>query len=189
MALYNNGMKIADIVRNTELSRSTVNRIIKNYSHKAGWHCCKLQCTCLTACYADDRVQGVFRLETLKFRMVACCPVHNLQYNHIKHIPAFRVPIILTSYFVWDCYVIASIWIKFCYTVMHLKNIQPIIRRYTYIYPSNSRKTYTAFAHSLLHVAISWLYTDYVLLPVLAFKELIQAAGCYKMCINLYGLQ
>lgn len=35
MALYNNGMKIADIVRNTELSRSTINRIVKNYSNKA----------------------------------------------------------------------------------------------------------------------------------------------------------
>lgn len=35
MALYDNGMKIADIVRNTELSRSTVNRIIKNHSDKA----------------------------------------------------------------------------------------------------------------------------------------------------------
>lgn len=35
MALYNNGMKIADIVRNTELSRSTVSRIIKNHSDKA----------------------------------------------------------------------------------------------------------------------------------------------------------
>ena len=35
MALYNSGMKIADIVRNTELSRSTINRIIKNYSNKA----------------------------------------------------------------------------------------------------------------------------------------------------------
>ena len=34
-ALYNNGMKIADIVRNTELSRSTVNRIVKNYSGNA----------------------------------------------------------------------------------------------------------------------------------------------------------
>ena len=32
MALYDSGMKIADIVRNTELSRSTVNRIIKNHS-------------------------------------------------------------------------------------------------------------------------------------------------------------
>ncbi len=32
MALYDRGMKIADIVRNTELSRSTVNRIIKNHS-------------------------------------------------------------------------------------------------------------------------------------------------------------
>lgn len=32
MALYDRGMKIADIVRNTELSRSTVNRIIKNRS-------------------------------------------------------------------------------------------------------------------------------------------------------------
>ncbi len=35
MALYDSGMKIADIVRNTELSRSTVNRIVKNYSKKA----------------------------------------------------------------------------------------------------------------------------------------------------------
>ena len=35
MALYDSGMKIADIVRNTELFRSTVNRIIKNHSHKA----------------------------------------------------------------------------------------------------------------------------------------------------------
>ena len=35
MALYNGGMKIADIVRNTELSRSTVNRIVKNYSGNA----------------------------------------------------------------------------------------------------------------------------------------------------------
>ncbi len=35
MALYNNGMKVADIVRNTELSRSTVNRIVKNHSNKA----------------------------------------------------------------------------------------------------------------------------------------------------------
>ena len=35
MALYDSGMKIADIVRNTELSRSTVNRIIKNHSDKA----------------------------------------------------------------------------------------------------------------------------------------------------------
>lgn len=35
MALYDSGMKIADIVRNTELSRSTVNRIIKNHSSKA----------------------------------------------------------------------------------------------------------------------------------------------------------
>ena len=35
MALYGSGMKIADIVRNTELSRSTVNRIIKNHSDKA----------------------------------------------------------------------------------------------------------------------------------------------------------
>lgn len=35
MALYNSGMKIADIVRNTELSRSTVNRIIKNHSSNA----------------------------------------------------------------------------------------------------------------------------------------------------------
>lgn len=34
MALYDSGMKIADIVRNTELSRSTVNRIIKNHSSK-----------------------------------------------------------------------------------------------------------------------------------------------------------
>ena len=34
MALYNNGMKIADIVRNTELSRSTVNRIVKNQSNR-----------------------------------------------------------------------------------------------------------------------------------------------------------
>ena len=35
MALYDSGMKIADIVRNTELSRSTVNRIVKNHSNKA----------------------------------------------------------------------------------------------------------------------------------------------------------
>lgn len=35
MALYDSGMKVADIVRNTELSRSTVNRIIKNHSNKA----------------------------------------------------------------------------------------------------------------------------------------------------------
>ena len=35
MALYGSGMKIADIVRNTELSRSTVNRIIKNHSNTA----------------------------------------------------------------------------------------------------------------------------------------------------------
>lgn len=35
MALYDSGMKIADIVRNTELSRSTINRIIKNHSSKA----------------------------------------------------------------------------------------------------------------------------------------------------------
>ena len=35
MALYDSGMKIADIVRNTELFRSTVNRIIKNHSDKA----------------------------------------------------------------------------------------------------------------------------------------------------------
>ncbi len=35
MALYDSGMKIADIVRNTELSRSTVNRIVKNHSDKA----------------------------------------------------------------------------------------------------------------------------------------------------------
>ena len=35
MALYDSGMKIADIVRNTELSRSTVNRIIKNHSSNA----------------------------------------------------------------------------------------------------------------------------------------------------------
>lgn len=35
LALYDSGMKIADIVRNTELSRSTVNRIIKNHSNKA----------------------------------------------------------------------------------------------------------------------------------------------------------
>ena len=34
MALYDSGMKIADIVRNTELSRSTVNRIVKNHSNK-----------------------------------------------------------------------------------------------------------------------------------------------------------
>lgn len=34
MALYDSCMKIADIVRNTELSRSTVNRIIKNHSSK-----------------------------------------------------------------------------------------------------------------------------------------------------------
>ena len=35
MALYDSGMKIADIVSNTELSRSTVNRIIKNHSSNA----------------------------------------------------------------------------------------------------------------------------------------------------------
>lgn len=35
MALYNNGMKIADIVRNTELSRSTINRIVKNHGNNA----------------------------------------------------------------------------------------------------------------------------------------------------------
>jgi len=35
MALYDSGMKIADIVRNTELSRSTVNRIVKNCNNKA----------------------------------------------------------------------------------------------------------------------------------------------------------
>lgn len=35
MALYNNGMKIADIVRNTELSRSTINRIVKNQSNSS----------------------------------------------------------------------------------------------------------------------------------------------------------
>ena len=35
MALYDSGMKIADIVRNTELSRSTVNRIVKKHSDKA----------------------------------------------------------------------------------------------------------------------------------------------------------
>lgn len=35
MALYDGGMKIADIVRNTELSRSTINRIIKNHCSKA----------------------------------------------------------------------------------------------------------------------------------------------------------
>ncbi len=35
MALYDSGMKIADIVRNTELSRSTVNRIVKNHNNKA----------------------------------------------------------------------------------------------------------------------------------------------------------
>ncbi len=35
MALYDSGMKIDDIVRNTELSRSTVNRIIKNHGNKA----------------------------------------------------------------------------------------------------------------------------------------------------------
>ncbi len=35
MALYDSGMKIADIVRNTELSRSTVNRIVKNHNSKA----------------------------------------------------------------------------------------------------------------------------------------------------------
>ena len=35
MVLYDSGMKIADIVRNTELSRSTVNRIIKNHSSNA----------------------------------------------------------------------------------------------------------------------------------------------------------
>lgn len=34
MALYDSGMKIADIVKNTELSRSTVNRIVKNHSSK-----------------------------------------------------------------------------------------------------------------------------------------------------------
>jgi len=34
MALYDSGMKIADIVRNTELSRSTVNRIVKNHNNK-----------------------------------------------------------------------------------------------------------------------------------------------------------
>ncbi len=31
-ALYDSGMKIADIVRNTELSRSTINRIVKNHN-------------------------------------------------------------------------------------------------------------------------------------------------------------
>ncbi len=35
MALYDSGMKIADIVRNTELSRSTVNRIVKNHNSNA----------------------------------------------------------------------------------------------------------------------------------------------------------
>lgn len=35
MTLYGSGMKIADIVRNTELSRSTVNRIVKNHSSKS----------------------------------------------------------------------------------------------------------------------------------------------------------
>lgn len=35
MALYDSGMKIADIVRNTELSRSTVNRIVKKHSNRA----------------------------------------------------------------------------------------------------------------------------------------------------------
>ena len=35
MALYDSGMKIADIMRNTELSRSTVNRIVKNYNSRA----------------------------------------------------------------------------------------------------------------------------------------------------------
>ncbi len=35
MALYDSGMKIADIARNTELSRSTVNRIIKNHGSKS----------------------------------------------------------------------------------------------------------------------------------------------------------
>ena len=35
MTLYGSGMKIADIVRNTELSRSTVNRIVKNHSNNA----------------------------------------------------------------------------------------------------------------------------------------------------------
>jgi len=34
ITLYQSGMKINDIARNTELSRSTVNRIIKNYSNK-----------------------------------------------------------------------------------------------------------------------------------------------------------
>jgi len=34
ITLYKSGMKINDIARNTELSRSTVNRIIKNYSDK-----------------------------------------------------------------------------------------------------------------------------------------------------------
>ena len=34
MTLYNGGMKIADIVRNTDLSRSTVNRIIANSNTK-----------------------------------------------------------------------------------------------------------------------------------------------------------
>ncbi len=35
MALYDSDMKIADIERNTELSRSTVNRIVKNHGSKA----------------------------------------------------------------------------------------------------------------------------------------------------------
>ncbi len=35
MALYDSSMKIADIVRNTELSRRTVNRIVRNHSDKA----------------------------------------------------------------------------------------------------------------------------------------------------------
>ena len=35
MTLYDSGMKITDIVRNTDLSRSTVNRIIKNHSDKS----------------------------------------------------------------------------------------------------------------------------------------------------------
>lgn len=35
MALYDSGMKIADIVRNTELSRSIVNHIVKNYNSRA----------------------------------------------------------------------------------------------------------------------------------------------------------
>lgn len=35
IALYDSGMKIADIVRNTELSRSTVNRIVKKRGSKS----------------------------------------------------------------------------------------------------------------------------------------------------------